>query len=210
MSAVKVIIADDHPILLSGLQALINGIEGFEVIGAASNGLEALNMVIDLAPNIVVLDLDMPEMSGLEVAEAIKLKQPEIAISILTLHKEESFLLRSIELGVEGFMLKDFANNEIEKCLKALSSGQKFYSEDLEKMIVSSMQVPEEYHLLSRAEKRVIRLVAENKTSKEIADLLFISPKTIENHRYNIAKKLQLEPKNNSLLQWAGKFAKYI
>lgn len=210
MHTVKVVIADDHPILLSGLQALINGIDGFEVVGSASNGEEALSLAVSLDPHIVILDLDMPKLNGLEVAEQLKENHSHIAISILTLHKEESFLQRAIDLGVEGFMLKDFANEEIEKCLRALSSGKKFYSEELESMIYSSAKLPEEFALLSRAEKRVLRLVAENKTSKEIAELLFISPKTIENHRYNIAKKLKLEPKNNSLLQWANKFSKYI
>lgn len=210
MSAVKVVIADDHPILLSGLNALINGIEGFEVVGTALNGEEALNLAVSLQPNIVVLDLDMPKMNGLEVAERLKENHPDIAISILTLHKEESFLLKAVDLGVEGFLLKDFANEEIERCLHALSSGKSFYSKELESRINSNARLPEEFSLLSRAEKRVLRLVAENKTSKEIAELLFISPKTIENHRYNIAKKLKLEPKNNSLLQWANKFSKYI
>jgi DNA-binding NarL/FixJ family response regulator len=203
----KVIIADDHPILLTGLERIINNIEGFEVVSACANGLEAWNAVDAIQPDIVILDLDMPEMGGLDVASKIKLKYPNIAISILTLHKEESFLVRAIDIGVEGFMLKDFANVEIEKCLIALSKGKKFYSEVLKELIRPSENLPENYAKLSRTERKVLRLISTNKTSKEIADLMFLSPKTIQNHRYNISKKLALEPKNNSLLTWATKFA---
>ena len=203
----KVIIADDHPILLTGLERIINNIDGFEVVCACTNGLEAWNAVDRIQPDIVILDLDMPEMGGLDVATSIKQKYPKIAISILTLHKEESFLVRAIDLGVEGFMLKDFANQEIENCLVALSKGKKFYSEVLTELIRPSENLPESYSKLSRTERKVLRLISTNKTSKEIADLMFLSPKTIQNHRYNISKKLALEPKNNSLLTWATKFA---
>ena len=203
----KVIIADDHPILLTGLERIINNIDGFEVVCTCTNGLEAWNAVDRTQPDIVILDLDMPEMGGLDVATRIKQKYPKIAISILTLHKEESFLVRAIDLGVEGFMLKDFANQEIENCLIALSKGKKFYSEVLTELIRPSENLPESYSKLSRTERKVLRLISTNKTSKEIADLMFLSPKTIQNHRYNISKKLALEPKNNSLLTWATKFA---
>lgn len=206
----KVVIADDHPVLLTGLKGIINAVEGFRVIDAVNDGISAYSSIVKLQPNIAILDLDMPKLSGLEVAQRIKREYPEIAISILTLHKEESFLSRAIDMGVEGFMLKDFANEEIEKCLKALSCGQKFYSEDLQEFIKSESELPSSYDLLSRTEKKVIRLISQNKTSKEIAELLFVSPKTIQNHRYNISKKLALEPKNNSLLTWASKYAKYL
>ncbi len=203
----KVVIADDHPILLTGLERIINSIEGFEVIHACNNGVEAWNAVDSFQPDIVFLDLDMPEMSGLDVASKIKKKYPDISISILTLHKEESFLVRAIDLGVEGFMLKDFANVEIEKCLIALSKGTKFYSEVLKDLIHPSESLPENYSKLSRTERKVLRLISTNKTSREVAELMFLSPKTIQNHRYSISKKLALEPKNNSLLTWATKFS---
>lgn len=204
------VIADDHPVLLTGLKGIINDVDGFVVVDAVNDGISAYNSIAKLQPNIAILDLDMPKLSGLEVAQKVKMEYPDVTISILTLHKEESFLLRAIDIGVEGFMLKDFANEEIEKCLKALSNGEKFYSKDLQEFIKPDTELPSSYALLSRTEKKVIRLISENKTSKEIAELLFVSPKTIQNHRYNISKKLALEPKNNSLLTWASKYAKFL
>lgn len=206
----RVVIADDHPVLLTGLKGIINDVDGFVVVDAVNDGISAYNSIAKLQPNIAILDLDMPKLSGLEVAQKVKIEYPDVTISILTLHKEESFLLRAIDIGVEGFMLKDFANEEIEKCLKALSNGEKFYSKDLQEFIKPDTELPSSYALLSRTEKKVIRLISENKTSKEIAELLFVSPKTIQNHRYNISKKLALEPKNNSLLTWASKYAKFL
>lgn len=206
----RVVIADDHPVLLTGLKGIINDVDGFVVVDAVNDGISAYNSIAKLQPNIAILDLDMPKLSGLEVAQKVKMEYPDVTISILTLHKEESFLLRAIDIGVEGFMLKDFANEEIEKCLKALSNGEKFYSKDLQEFIKPDTELPSSYALLSRTEKKVIRLISENKTSKEIAELLFVSPKTIQNHRYNISKKLALEPKNNSLLTWASKYAKFL
>jgi DNA-binding NarL/FixJ family response regulator len=206
----KVIIADDHPVILSGLKSLINDFEGFEVVCACVNGLEALQSVRQRQPDILILDFDMPKMNGLEVAEVVKNEFPNVAISILTLHKEEAFFNRAIDLGVEGFLLKDFASSEIEKCLRTLAKGDKFYSDELKALILSESKLPTNFSTLSRMERKVIRLISENKTSREIADLLFISPKTVQNHRYNISKKLELEPKNNSLLTWANKFSKSL
>lgn len=203
----RVLIADDHPVLLGGLKVLINDLEGFEIIATCSNGTEALQEIRLKMPDISILDFDMPGMNGLEIAEICKKEIPEMAVAILTLHKEESFLNRSIDIGVEGFMLKDFASEEIEKCLIALGAGDKFYSDELKEFVKPNTELPASYAKLSRTERKVVRLIALSKTSKEIADLMFVSPKTVQNHRYNISKKLALEPKNNSLLSWANKFS---
>tara|TARA_R110002050_G_scaffold290260_1_gene443752 strand:- start:82942 stop:83574 length:633 start_codon:yes stop_codon:yes gene_type:complete len=210
MNDKRVLIADDHPVLLTGLAGLINGLNGFEIIASCANGEEALQEIRALKPDISILDFDMPFHNGLEIAEICKKEIPEMAVAILTLHKEESFLIRSIDIGVEGFMLKDFASDEIEKCLIALGNGDKFYSDDLKEFVKPDTKLPDSYNKLSRTERKIVRLIALNKTSKEIADLMFVSPKTVQNHRYNISKKLALEPKNNSLLSWANKFAKSL
>ena len=198
----KILLADDHPILLNGLAEYVNNIENCEVVAQASNGMQALNAIIEKDIDIAILDIDMPYFSGLEVVKKVKSIGKEVKIVILTLHKEKDLFEEAKALGCHGYLLKEFALNEIKECLTSVEAGSFYFSSDLNQVLEAKETIPE-YDLLTNTERKVLSLVSQAKTSTEIADLLFISKKTVENHRSNICKKLKLEGGHNSLLKWA-------
>ncbi|MGB1004655.1 MAG: response regulator [Salibacteraceae bacterium] len=206
----KILIADDHPLLLIGLKGMIEDIGGYEIIGQATNGNEAIEFAIKNQPDISILDLEMPQENGIEVLRTIKSKCQKCKVAILTSHKEEVYLKQAIDAGADGYLLKEFANLEITKCLSKFEQNQPYYSEQLDAYINSNVGPDKNYEKLSRSEKKVVRLISQEKSSKEIGDILFISPKTVDNHRSNIIKKLEIQPKKNSLFIWATRNKAYL
>ncbi len=198
----KILLADDHPILLSGLSEYVNNMDNCEVVAQAANGMQALNNIIEKDIDIAILDIDMPYFSGLEVARKVKSIGNEAKIVILTLHKEQDLFEEAKEIGCHGYLLKEFALEEIKECISLVQQGSFYFSSELNNVLEAKETIPE-YEKLTNTERKVLTLVSQAKTSTEIADLLFISKKTVENHRSNICKKLVLEGGHNSLLKWA-------
>jgi DNA-binding NarL/FixJ family response regulator len=198
------IIADDHPITLAGMKTYIEKL-GHLVLATYENGITAFNNIISLKPDYAILDLSMPGMSGLEVLEKVRAKNKSIKIIIYTMYTETTLFDKAVKLGVNGYILKEFAMQELETCLDTLKYKQVWFSPKLsEKLIFKESDTLQEKILsLTPSEKKIISLIAQEKSSKVIADMLFITEKTVENHRSNMIKKLNLQNNKNALLLWA-------
>jgi DNA-binding NarL/FixJ family response regulator len=199
-SQITVLIADDHPIFRQGLRQVIAGAPALKIVGEAEDGEAALACIESILPAVAVLDVDMPKQDGFAVARAIIEKRLPVAIVFLTMHKDESLLNAALDLGVKGYVLKDSALADIVSSIKAVVAGENFISPALSTFLISRSrrssgatagQVPGVGDL-SPTERRILNLISEYKTSKEIAEQLFISIRTVEHHRGNIAIKLRL------------------
>ncbi|WP_299886435.1 response regulator transcription factor [uncultured Lacinutrix sp.] len=197
----SIFIADDHPLLLGGLEKFLTD-RGFTVIDTASDGFSAYNSIIKLKPEIAILDINMPKLSGIEIARKCQQNKIETKIILNTLYKDEELYFEAKELNVYGYLLKEFALEEIENCLQTVLSGETYFSKDILKYLNVTIRPLEVLEKLTLTERKTLTLIAQNKTSKEIAEMLFVSIKTVEKHRTNIRVKLGLEPKTHSLLIW--------
>jgi DNA-binding NarL/FixJ family response regulator len=198
----SIIIADDHPILLKGLNDFLVE-RNYNIIGSAKNGREAYNLIAKEKPAIAILDIQMPFLSGLEIAKKCKYNNLSTKIVLITLHKERDLYEQAQSLNIFGYILKEFALEEIENCIKEVSNGNPFFSPKIKNSIIKTNGGNKTLEVLTPSEKKILKLIAQDKTNKEIASLLFISYRTVEKHRSNIIMKLELEPKTNSLLSWA-------
>lgn len=193
-----VVIADDHPIFREGLAGVVARQDGWTVVGEAPDGAGALALVKSQRVDVAVLDVDMPEMDGIETARAIRTESPSTKIVFLTMHKERSIVRSMAKLGVRGYVLKDSAMGEIVDCIKAVAAGKTYLSPSLSDLMLSTVEFGSDAALtaviseLTSAEKKVLRLIADSGTSREIAKTLFVSIRTVEKHRYNICQKLGL------------------
>ena len=202
---ITTIIADDHPIVRQGLRLAIERESRFKVIAEASDGETAVKLVKDLQPNIVVLDVDMPKMDGFSAAREISKQNPATKIIFLTFHGEEDYLNAALEAGASGYLLKDGAINEVITCLEAVAEGKNYITPTLTNYLVNRVRRPKEpsgIEALTPTERQILKLLAEYKTSKEIARELFISPHTVNTHRANIALKLDLHG-SHALMKFA-------
>lgn len=198
----SIITADDHPLLLKGLNDFLIE-KGYNIVGSGSNGREAYNLITKLKPDIAILDIQMPFMSGLEIAKKCKTNGIDTKIVLITIHKEKELYNKAQELNIFGYILKEFAIEEIENCIEMVSEGEPYFSQKIKDMLNSNSAEDKALNVLTPSEKKILKLIARDKTNKEIASLLFISYRTVEKHRSNIINKLKLEPKTNSLLSWA-------
>src|SRR5258705_104769 len=203
---IRILIADDHPIFRSGLRQVIETDPSLCVIGEASDGQAALDMIADLAPDVVILDVNMPGLTGFAVVESMRAKGLTAETVMLTMHNEEAMLAKALSLGVRGYVLKDSAVSDIVSCLHAVRRGQNFTSAEVTKYLfkrASGQTKPVEgLESLTPTERRVLALIAEYMTSREIADKLNISIRTVENHRNNICAKLGING-SHALIKFA-------
>ena len=199
-----IIIADDHPITLSGIKVYIENL-GYLVLDTFQNGIDAYNGILKLNPDFVILDLNMPGMNGLEVLEKVRKENEEVKIILYTMYHEKSFLTKAKELGVNGYLLKDFALEELSICLGKINDDEYWFSPKLEETLTINKHDTEKTKimLLSPAERKILSLIGEDHNTKSISDLLFISEKTVEKHRSNIIKKLGLPNEKNVLVRFA-------
>ncbi|HNB72607.1 MAG TPA: response regulator transcription factor [Acidobacteriota bacterium] len=202
-----IIIADDHPIFRRGLHMIIEADPRLKVVAEADDGAVALAEVKRLQPHVVVLDMDMPVLDGMGVAREILQQRWPVEIAFLTMHKEELIFNAALDLGVKGYVVKDSAATEIVDCIKAIASGQSFISPVLSGLLLNRVapgtasKAPG-LSVLTPAERRVLRLIADSKLNTEIAAELFVSVRTVEHHRSNICSKLGLNGKH-ALLTFA-------
>ena len=198
----SIIIADDHPLLLKGLSDFLVE-KGYNLVGSGKDGREAYNLIIQEQPDIAILDIQMPYMSGIEIAQKCRSQNIDTKIVLITLHKEKELYQKAKELNIFGYILKEFALEEIETCIQTVKTGKPFFSTKLKELIGVVLIEDSDLSKLSPSEKKILKLIAQDKTNKEIGSQLFISYRTVEKHRSNIITKLSLEPKTNSLLIWA-------
>jgi DNA-binding NarL/FixJ family response regulator len=204
-----ILIADDHPLFRKGLRQAIEAEPSFRILDEANNGETALRKIIELQPLITILDIDMPGKNGFEVAkEVTKLSLP-VSIIFLTMYKEEDMFSSAMDLGIKGYVLKENAGSDIIDAIKAVAEGRYYISPLISDFLVrrgeQSRLVRKQHPLLESLtpmERRILKFISENSTSKQIAEILHISPKTVENHRLNIVKKLNLQGAH-SLLKFA-------
>lgn len=203
---IKILIADDHPFTLMGTKAYVEGL-GYKIIDLCSNGINAYNAIASKQPTIALLDVSMPGMNGLEILEKLQKQNISTKIVLLTMHKELSVFNRAKELQVAGYVLKEFATDVLEECIHTVLNGEQWFSKELSNRLENDNKNPKnELDKLSFAEKKIIQLIAQGHHNKEIAEMLFISERTVEGHRHNIIKKLDLPQEKNALLVWAIKY----
>lgn len=203
----RVLIADDHPLSRAGLRQMIESKSDFEVVAEVDDGETALEVIRKLKPEIAVLDISMPKMDGLAVAHVLQEESSPVKIVFLTMYREQPIFDRAIEVGAGGYVLKDGAANDIVSCLNAVAAGGHYISPELTTYLVkrtqkSNLANRQGLETLSTTERRVLRLLADYKTSKQIADELFISRRTVENHRSNICQKLDIHG-SHALMKFA-------
>jgi DNA-binding NarL/FixJ family response regulator len=206
---IRIVIADDHPVFRFGLRQIIEAEPGFDVVGEADDGAGALDLIQKVRPSIAILDVAMPKMDGLALARYLQKEELPVKIILVTMYREEKLFKKALEAGVKGYVLKDSAASDIISCIKAVSAGQNYTSPELTTYLVSRVRqvdaakVPQSgVDCLTATELRVLTLLAEYKTSKEIAQELFISPRTVETHRNNICQKLGIHG-SHALMKFA-------
>ena len=205
----KVLIVDDHPLFRSGLRQVIEADARFDLVGEAGDGEAALKFILEKKPDVAVLDVNLPGLTGLEIARKLQGKKNHTRLIILTMHKEEEMINRALDSGVGGFVLKENAVEDILDAIAAVARGGHYLSPSVSGFLVRRRNRAESLTAakpglddLTKAERRILKLIADKKTSKEIAAELFISPRTVEAHRANISTKLELSG-SHSLLQFA-------
>lgn len=197
----NIFIADDHPILIKGLQEFLEE-KKWNILGTEKNGRSALNFIIEEEPNIAILDINMPEFSGIEIAEYCKKIKSTTKIILLTSHKEIDFFLKAKEYNVLGYLLKESALEEIEECLAVVINGASYFSKKIRNHLRFKQESNTLLKGLTMSEIRILKYVSESKPSSEIARLLFLSPRTVERHKSNIIQKLNIKTENRALNKW--------
>ena len=216
MQEVTILIVDDHPVFRRGLYDVIGKDSRFRIVGEASDGEEALRLVIRLKPQIAIIDIDMPHLNGLETVRSLRKLALSVLTVFLTMYKEEDMFNAAMDLGAKGYVLKENAANDILVALETVSRGGSFVSplmleagrrrsDRVQQLLLSKPQIED----LTATERRILKLVGEDHTSKEIAAFLNISVRTVENHRQNICKKLNLHG-THSLLKFAFDNSAYL
>lgn len=204
----SIVLADDHPIVRRGLRAVLEAEKGFTLLGEAGDGLEAMRMLESLQPDILIADLMMPGLTGLEVTRQTKQRFPQTKVIILSMHATESYVLEALRNGANGYVLKDAAADELVRAIREVLTGRRYLSSQLSERAIESYieraeaAVVDSYDSLTTREREVLQLAAEGLTNTEIAERLFISPRTAETHRANLMKKLNLS-NHTELIRYA-------
>lgn len=206
---IDIIIADDHPVFRAGLKQIIESEPFLKVIGEAANGLEAINLINELSPDVAILDIRMPEKTGLQILGELAETNSSTKIILLTSFKNENYFFDSISKGAKGYVLKNDALINISKAVKEVAKGNQFLSPSLTDLFIKKDKLPENKVFISefisdltKTECEVLKLIAEWKTNNEIAEIMFISPRTAGNHRTNISNKLNITG-SNGLVKFA-------
>lgn len=196
---IRIVLADDHVVLRSGLRALLERHPDFQVVGEADDGRELVKLVEDLAPDIVVTDIGMPNLNGTEATQQITAKHSGVGVIVLSMHSDEGYVLRALKAGARGYLLKESAEGDLIAAIRTVHQGKAFFSPAVSALLVEDYirqlqdkNVEDSYDLLSPREREILQLVAEGKSNKEIANMLNLSLYTVETHRANILQKLNL------------------
>lgn len=199
MSTIRILVADDHGIVRKGLRFLLDRQPGMEVVGEASEGRESVRLCEELTPNVVIMDVAMPKLNGIDATAQIIKNNPNIGIVILSMHADESYLVRALSAGAKGYLLKDSAEVDLVRAVQVVAQGRPFFSPQIAQSLledyVRALQqrgLQDSYDLLTDREREVLQLLAEGKSNKEVATILDLSTYTVETHRTNLMHKLNL------------------
>ncbi len=199
MAKTRILIADDHDVVRKGLTFLLKGISQTEVVGEATDGRQAVELAEKLAPAVVIMDVRMPLLNGINAAARILKRHPETAIILLGMRADEDYVFRGLNAGVKGYILKESVERDLPLALEAVTEHRHFFSSAISEVLLADYMrqlklksVPDSYDQLTAREKEVLQLLAEGKTNKDVAGLLGLSPQTVESHRANLMKKLGL------------------
>lgn len=193
MAPYFIVLADDHVMFRKGIKRIIADVAGLKVIGESSDGIELMQLLRKSSPDMVILDISMPRLRGLEAAKEIKRLYPKVKILFLTMHRKKEFIRMGLETGAEGFLIKEDADSELIQAIKTIREGKKFISALLTPELTALALEKSQFEPLTTREREVLKLLGEGKYSKEIADFLYISIHTVRRHRSNIMRKLNLK-----------------
>jgi len=198
-SKYRIVIAEDHTILREGLRSLLSSSPEFEIVGEAEDGREAIRCVEKLKPDLILTDLSMPRMNGMDAIREIKRQSPKTKVLVLTVHKTEEYILATLKAGAEGYVLKDATHAELMTAVKNVLGGKHYISPGISEKVIEgylegrkTLKTRTSWETLTQREREILKLIAEGYKNKEIADYLCISVKTVEKHRSNLMEKLNL------------------
>jgi DNA-binding NarL/FixJ family response regulator len=204
MERIKIILVDDHQMFREGLRFVLSQIPEFEVIGTASNGMEYFKLLESLLPDVVLMDIGMPVMDGIEATEKTSAEYPLINVIALSMFSDQEYYHRMVSAGVKGFLIKEAGIDELEKAIKSIHQGNAYFSQELLRNIIVNISNPKvtsrDPFQLTRREEEVLQMICKGFTTKEISDLLFISQKTVEGHKTNLLSKTNSKNTINLML----------
>jgi two-component system nitrate/nitrite response regulator NarL len=212
---IRVVLADDHVFVRDGIKSLLENEVNITVVGEATDGLEALTLIEELKPDLLILDIRMPNMTGIEVVEQLRSKNNFVKIVMLSMHESEEYVLKSIQAGADGYLLKGSSKEEFLKAVHTVSNGGKYFSGDISSILIGQLTNPShitepkqslgEEQVITKREKEILKLLLSGKGNKEIAEALDISKRTAEVHRFNLMKKLKVK----NLMELSNKASEY-
>ncbi|NRD18654.1 response regulator transcription factor [Winogradskyella eckloniae] len=217
MNSLNIVLVDDHVLVRDGIKALLEEEKGVTVIDEASNGLEALDILKKQKPNLLIVDIRMPLMNGIEVVKEVKKNYPDIKTLVLSMHDSEEYVLNAIEAGADGYLLKGASKEEFLKALHNIASGGKYFTGDISAIIINNLtnktikseasktKLDENPYQLTKREKQILKLVLKGNSNKDIASELDVSKRTAEVHRFNLMKKLKVK----NLIELSNKAAEF-
>ncbi|MFC6876263.1 response regulator [Flavobacterium myungsuense] len=201
-NTIRVVLADDHIFVRDGIKSLLENEENIVVIGEANDGLEALAVVASQKPDLLIVDIKMPNLNGIEVIEQLRFENNLIKIVVLTMCESEEYVLKSVKAGADGYLLKGSSKEEFLKALHTISNGGKYFSGDISSILIGQLTKPslsvskpisDDELMITKREKEILKLLLSGKGNKEIAEILDISKRTAEVHRFNLMKKLKVK-----------------
>jgi two-component system, NarL family, response regulator NreC len=199
MSQIRIILADDHSVMRTGLRLVLERQQDFQVVAEASDGRQAVALAQQHKPDVIVMDVTMPNLNGIEAARQVGVALPEISIVMLSMHSDESYVLRALKAGARGYLLKESAESDLIAAVRAVHAGKAFFSPAVSRMLMEDYvrqlqdrEIEDSYDLLTTREREILQLVAEGKSNKDVANLLNLSLYTVETHRGNLMEKLNL------------------
>ncbi len=199
MSTIRVLLADDHGVVRKGLRLLLERYEGIEVIGEAADGREAVKLAEELTPTLVIMDIGMPQLNGIDATAQITRRDASIGIIILSMHSDEGYIVRALGAGAKGYLLKDSAEEDLVRAVRVVAQGRPFFSPRITQTLLEDYVrqlrqkgLQDTYDLLTEREREILQLLAEGKSNKEVAAVLDLSVYTVETHRTNLMQKLGL------------------
>ncbi len=200
MPRLRIVVADDHTLVRQGLCKILGDNPDWEVVGQASTGREAVQLVLDIEPDVAIIDIGMPQLNGIEASRQLTRRLPSLHVLILSMYSDEAYITQALQAGAQGYLLKDSADVELMRAVTAVAAGKSYFSPAVARVMLddyvrhlAQKGLTDRYDSLSEREREVFQLVAEGHTTKAIADLLSLSPATVETHRTHIFQKLDLK-----------------